>query len=279
MRCPKCHYISFDSGERCRNCGYEFALTTDRPSPDLTLRGDEPIGPFADLSLSPSTPLRAGPPPEADPDLPLFSPGGGGAPAPRPPLAVRRTTPDPARLRHRAIRRRPREDATLDLEFRQIDGALAAPAGPEGAQMGDSGAHAAAPPARRLLAAGVDVVLLSAIDLAVLYFTLRLCGLTPSELHILPAVPFVAFLLLLDGGYIVSLTAAGGQTLGKMLAGLQVVTGAGERVGVGPAVSRAGGYLLSALPAGLGFLPAFLGTDRRALHDRLADTKVVTVQN
>jgi uncharacterized RDD family membrane protein YckC len=64
-----------------------------------------------------------------------------------------------------------------------------------------------------------------------------------------------------------------------MLAGLQVVTGAGDRIGFGPAVSRAGGYVVSALPAGLGFLPAFFGTDRRALHDRIADTKVVTVQN
>ena len=29
MRCPKCHYISFDSGERCRNCGYDFSLSVD----------------------------------------------------------------------------------------------------------------------------------------------------------------------------------------------------------------------------------------------------------
>ena len=77
----------------------------------------------------------------------------------------------------------------------------------------------------------------------------------------------------------VSLTAAGGQTLGKMLAGLQVVTGDGERIGLGPAMSRAGGYLVSALPAGLGFLPAFFSPDRRALHDRIAHTKVVMVRN
>ena len=32
---------------------------------------------------------------------------------------------------------------------------------------------------------------------------------------------------------------------------------------------------LSALPLGLGFVPAFVGQDRRALHDRLADTRVV----
>jgi uncharacterized RDD family membrane protein YckC len=32
---------------------------------------------------------------------------------------------------------------------------------------------------------------------------------------------------------------------------------------------------VSALPAGLGFFPAFFGQDRRGLHDRLADTRVV----
>ena len=29
MRCPKCQYISFESGDRCRNCGYEFSLSVD----------------------------------------------------------------------------------------------------------------------------------------------------------------------------------------------------------------------------------------------------------
>ena len=36
MRCPKCSYITFDSGERCRNCGYEFSFTMatgDAPDP------------------------------------------------------------------------------------------------------------------------------------------------------------------------------------------------------------------------------------------------------
>ena len=28
MRCPKCSYLSYDDVERCRNCGYDFALAT-----------------------------------------------------------------------------------------------------------------------------------------------------------------------------------------------------------------------------------------------------------
>ena len=26
MKCPKCHYLGFDTGDRCRNCGYDFSL-------------------------------------------------------------------------------------------------------------------------------------------------------------------------------------------------------------------------------------------------------------
>ena len=30
MRCPKCHYVSFDGQNRCRNCGYDFSLSQTR---------------------------------------------------------------------------------------------------------------------------------------------------------------------------------------------------------------------------------------------------------
>jgi uncharacterized RDD family membrane protein YckC len=92
------------------------------------------------------------------------------------------------------------------------------------------------------------------------------------------------FLLLLNGGYLSTFTAAGGQTIGKMIAGIKVVTqlsetdGAGSgrgRVTLGSAVLRATAYLVSLLPAGLGFMPILFAGDGRALHDRLAGTRVV----
>jgi uncharacterized RDD family membrane protein YckC len=132
----------------------------------------------------------------------------------------------------------------------------------------------------RLAAALIDVVLLAGINVAVLYFTLRLTGLAPADLSVLPPVPLFAFLLLLTGAYFVAFTAAGGQTIGKMATGIRVVP-AGmaadgpDRVPLGHAVVRAAAYLVSALPAGLGFLPALVGPERRAIHDRLADTRVV----
>ena len=87
MRCPKCQYISFDSGERCRNCGYDFSLSTVVETPDLPIQnGTEPIGPLSELSLrdsaAPIDEFRSESPAAAAPaaprpitssfDLPLF---------------------------------------------------------------------------------------------------------------------------------------------------------------------------------------------------------------
>src|SRR5205085_2228051 len=78
----------------------------------------------------------------------------------------------------------------------------------------DSGLPAAGIGAR-FLAAAIDVTVLAGIDLAVVYFTLQICGLAVDDFAIVPKAPLVAFLLVLNGGYFVAFTA-GGQTLGKM---------------------------------------------------------------
>jgi uncharacterized RDD family membrane protein YckC len=65
-----------------------------------------------------------------------------------------------------------------------------------------------------------------------------------------------------------------GQTLGKMLVGIRVVSTDGEPVAFGAGLLRFAGYLASLLPFGLGFLMAGLRRDKRALHDLLAGTRV-----
>ena len=55
-----------------------------------------------------------------------------------------------------------------------------------------------------------------------IYFTMQICGLDVEDLAILPKGPLLAFLLVQNGGYLVAFTA-GGQTLGKMAAGIRVV--------------------------------------------------------
>ena len=46
---------------------------------------------------------------------------------------------------------------------------------------------------------------------------------------------------------------------------------------MGQAALRALATVLSIAPLGLGYVPAIAGEDGRALHDRLADTRVIGV--
>jgi uncharacterized RDD family membrane protein YckC len=318
MRCPKCQYISFENGDRCRNCGYEFSLTAAAPTADLPIQtGDEPIGPLADFALdvTPSSAMQEGSivadvvvPASPRPitsafDLPLFKerrtpedpsrlpralserPNVVRVAAPavserpnlrvegRPPLSVRRSTPTPPRSANRTP-----EEPVLGFGVEDASSTTTRPGASGRATAEDKHARAAtASIGLRLLAGVIDVLILCAIGSLVLYLTLRICGLEWSRVAIIPAVPFVSFLLLLAGGYFTLFTAAGGQTIGKMAAGIKVVPmveGQG-RVPLGHSVLRAAAYAISAVPVGLGFVPALLGADGRAFHDRLADTRVI----
>ncbi len=295
MRCPKCQYISFDSGERCRNCGYEFSLTTDTRPVDLPIHtGDEPIGPLHDFALDTESRRTDSAATLADTigtrakpvtssfDLPLFRERkAADSPAkptptvtPRPPLAVRRSTP----VTPKPLSRSPTDEPSLDLDHPDSTprraSANAVPAGAAAVEQEGTEMASLVP---RCLAAIVDIAILLAIGWIVLYLTLKICGLPFSRLAAIPAAPFAAFLLLIAGGYLTLFTAAGGQTIGKMATGIRVVSMDQDvvRVPLGRAILRAVVYFVSALPAGIGFLPALVGADRRAIHDRLADTRVV----
>jgi uncharacterized RDD family membrane protein YckC len=198
--------------------------------------------------------------------------------APRPPLSVRRSSPPLARTQPRPYS----DEPSLDLGPPEPRARAVTPSRHEPSEPAPDRDAASAPAGvfARISAAVLDSVLLVSIDAVVLYFTLKLCGLEWKEILLLPPVPLVGFLLLLNGGYFVTFVVAGGQTIGKMTTGIRVVpsdadAAPDERVPLGHAVLRAAASFLSLLPAGLGFLPALVAPDRRAFHDRLADTRVV----
>jgi uncharacterized RDD family membrane protein YckC len=128
-----------------------------------------------------------------------------------------------------------------------------------------------------MVAGTVDVTLLLVLDALVVGLTLRLAGLGVASLEVLPAAPLAAFLLLLDGGYLVVLTATGGQTFGKMVAGIRVVNTSGRSVSSAAALIRATTMVLSLLAAGAGLIWMCTVRDRRGMHDRIAGTLVVVV--
>jgi uncharacterized RDD family membrane protein YckC len=308
MKCPKCGYLGFEQVDRCRNCGYEFSLSSSSAIQELPVRTDTPvIGPLDDLALDARADPRPsgvsteiGPdldrafntphPPESGPsELPLFgSPTGtigDDTPLitkpspPRTPLAVRRSSPEVPRVRAGPIRA-----ASLDLGL-DLDGPAAgytsvAPSAADQAQetlarpVGQA-AIVAAGLGARAAAVTIDLLVLGAIDAAVVYFTMQICGVTIEEFAIIPHGPLLAFLVVQNVGYLVAFTA-GGQTLGKMAAGIKVVAAESNRsIDVGRALKRTVAWLLLAIPAGLGFLTALASRDRRGLHDRFAGTRVV----
>ena len=304
MKCPKCGYLGFEYVDRCRNCGYDFSLSPTIAVPELPLRHDTPtLHPLDDLTLidaaAPLQPSRFSADLDADvervlgaPDpresaaateLPLFlSPMTDDAPLitkpspPRLPLAVRRSTPEVPRARAA-----PPHAASLDLSL-DLDGSAATSA--RGAPVEVAQVHERLAPTAgaedgglgaRAVAVVIDLLVLGAIDVVVIYFTMQICGVTFPEVGIIPKGPLVAFLVVQNVGYLVAFTA-GGQTLGKMATGIKVVATEPEgSIDFGQALKRTVAWLLLAIPAGLGFLTVLVSRDHRGLHDRFAGTRVV----
>jgi uncharacterized RDD family membrane protein YckC len=289
MKCPKCDYIGFGEAIRCRNCGYDFSLAVPRQPEDEGRSGpDDPVAAPEDLEIRfdvgargsrrktvPFTPsdLDLLFPSPASGDLPLFEDAPADVPVARPPLSVRRSTPPAPRMRPRTVLRRQPAVAELELEPE------ADPKEPVPRPAIAEATLAPAGPGARAMAGVLDLVILLGLDAGVVYFTLRLCLLAFSEIALLPVAPIAAFLVLLDSGYLIAFTAMGGQTIGKMAARIKVVDDGGGPVVFSQAVVRTVAYLASIVPVGLGFIPVLFGQGRRALHDRLTNTRVVNASS
>ena len=306
MKCPKCHYLGFETSDRCRNCGYDFSLSVATGAPaDLLLAAASAAAadPLAALPLD--TIVAAPPAPPASitatasraaaraaaPSLPLFQPGTADdeplikLPAsPRPPLAVRRTPDRPRRSTPKPVRRPidvPRAvipsaaDAQLHLvddappaidDFQPVARPVSQPEGVAGPGTG-----------RRLSAALIDHVILLTVDLIVVYFTIKMAALPLAEWRSLPPVPLASFLMLVKLAYFATFTLVGGQTIGKMALRIRVVGEDGSPLDPGRAFQRTLVGAVSLLAVGAGLVPLLVGSDRRGFHDRVARTRVVAV--
>jgi uncharacterized RDD family membrane protein YckC len=315
MKCPKCHYIGFETGDRCRNCGYDFSLIADaavagpvesREPPDLALRLDtldeEARAPM-DLSLHPPAPPAQSI--TGTPALPLFRDDDEAedeplvrVAAPRPPIAVRKT-PEAQRLKFaRPIPEgspagqeriddavfqfglEPEDEPDPVTEIRQswgIDAPLRAAAPIVALEEAEEQEADAGPLHRRVAAALIDFGLLFGIDAVVIHFTLRLTALTLADWRVIPLTPLLIFLVGLKLTYLSAFTLAGGQTIGKMAMGIRVVAADDGHLGMSQAVRRAVVEVASLVAAGVPFLLALADPGRRGLHDRVAHTRVVAV--
>ncbi len=249
----------------------DFGPETDAPQSPPSPDPDAAVVAFSrPATLAPPLPLFV--PADAEDDEPLIR-----MPAPpRPPLAVRRT---PVVPRLRAVSRARAVEPALNFHEEGSE-ALPQSQGPQESAVRSravlsEGNHSIG--GQRVAAAAIDHGLLLGIDLVVLYFTLRMAGLTLTEWTVLPAVPFVTFLALIKFAYFTSFTAVGGQTIGKMATGIQVVTEDYAPVDGAASVRRTIGGSITMLTLGMAYLPALFGSDQRALHDRLTRTRVIAI--
>lgn len=270
MKCPKCQYVGFDAIDRCRHCGFEFALTMPVSSPtDLPLQSPDGELPLLDSD-----------------DLPLAT---AAVPPPRPagqPLSVRRSSSDPQRARRYPRPAEPVPAAAplpLDLDpdptpadvtgtttastsTRAVDGE---------APNEQAGAPAAVAP--RVLAALIDVGCWFGVIVSLIWATLRVTDLplTLEGLRLLAPMPLAGVGVLAAMVYQVIGLVACGQTLGKMLMRVRVQMQGGGGLGLDTAVARAALAVAAVASLGLGYIPFLLLPGGRALHDRLTGTEVV----
>ena len=138
-----------------------------------------------------------------------------------------------------------------------------------------------APFGRRFAAFGLDFLIV-----VVLFFLLVFAGSELAvKLHMLPQDTHIH--LEFDYHHWYSLLAlvlyfglgtyfGNGQTPGKRLARIRVVSTLHPQLSLWHALERALGYGASALELGFGFLQYFIADNRQTVHDRIAGTIVVT---
>jgi uncharacterized RDD family membrane protein YckC len=144
----------------------------------------------------------------------------------------------------------------------------------------------------RLLAFMIDTVIISTVILTTSWFVATTWRLLQLELilrglqqrspimenmkmFITSPMFYSIITLLFIATYYIFFWTVTGQSPGKGIMGLRILTHRGGKLKLSQAIMRYIGYYLSAIPLGLGFFWILIDDRRLAWHDRLANTCVV----
>jgi uncharacterized RDD family membrane protein YckC len=125
----------------------------------------------------------------------------------------------------------------------------------------------------RALALFLDGLVLVAVGFAQGILTRVIFGEVVEESPVLRAANR-AFEAIFNALYTILFHWLWGQTFGKMAVRIRVVMIDGTSLGLGTSVLRYLGSILSALALGIGYILAGIRSDKRALHDLIAGTRV-----
>lgn len=129
---------------------------------------------------------------------------------------------------------------------------------------------------RRTLSMFYDFLLLLAIWF-IASFIFHLVFRDTNAVYFRPLFQF--YLLFVAGIYFIWFWTHGGQTLAMQTWKMRVVTSSGQRLTTRQAITR---YLFAVIGItffGFGIMWALFDRDRQYLHDRLAGTRIVNVEN
>jgi len=133
----------------------------------------------------------------------------------------------------------------------------------------------------RMLAYSLDIIVITVIFVFLTWFLETLSNFFQFALLENITSTFLQFLvtgaavLLIASFYFIFFWTLLGQTPGKMLLGLRIVSTEGNNITFGQALRRYIGYYLSALALYIGFLWVLVDNRRQGWHDKLAGTIVV----
>jgi uncharacterized RDD family membrane protein YckC len=117
---------------------------------------------------------------------------------------------------------------------------------------------------------GLAITIDGVLALLVLLLLGLTFSLTPSRIGIFGNGVALAMVV-----YQVWLTSRFGGTLGKLALGLRVITVKGENLSLGHSVGRYFAQYVSGVILGIGYIMAAFDEEKRALHDRICNTRVI----
>ena len=121
----------------------------------------------------------------------------------------------------------------------------------------------------------VGAKIIDGIVLSVVGFALGFLGSFVASNAMARSVIQNIFSLVISIGYTTYFLGAYSATPGKMACGLKVVRPDGEKISYARACGRFFAELVSSLILGIGYLMVIFDAEKRALHDRICDTRVV----
>jgi len=135
----------------------------------------------------------------------------------------------------------------------------------------------------RVLAAIIDGVILSVVGLIINVPLQLMLGVGSLRVGSVPNVGVLAgafgIIVLLNFAiacvYSSFFISTRGGTLGMLVLGLRVIKGDGSQLNLGQAVGRYFAYIINSFTLFIGFIIIAFDDQKRALHDRICDTRVI----